>query len=247
MKKQPFIDKKFKIPLTGSALVHGLLILLLITGLPIFIPHKKPPLIMSVEIVTPEKKQEKQKTSRPIPTPPKSIKKPSSKPKPPEPVPAPPSAKPKPPPKPEKAPEKPKAKPTPPKKDDEEDFASLLKNLAPDAAPDKKSATGDKSVSNSEMAALTAQLKQCWNIVGGARYAETLSVEVKITVNRDRTIASAAIVDKLRYNNDNAFRAAADSAIRAVRNPRCTPLDLPPEKYDAWKTIFFNFDPSGVL
>ena len=41
--------------------------------------------------------------------------------------------------------------------------------------------------------------------------------------------------------------AAADSAVRAVRNPKCSPLELPADKYDQWKRIDFTFDPRDML
>ena len=44
-------------------------------------------------------------------------------------------------------------------------------------------------------------------------------------------------------HNDPTFRAAADSAMRAVSNPRCQPWPLSPDKYNSWRTITFNFDP----
>ena len=64
---------------------------------------------------------------------------------------------------------------------------------------------------------------------------------------RDGTVKNAGVLDIGRYNRDSAFRAAADSALRALRNPRCSPLKLPPEKYDQWKTIVINFDPQDML
>ena len=72
-------------------------------------------------------------------------------------------------------------------------------------------------------------------------------VEVTIDVNPDRTVANATVVDKSRYGSDPFFRAAADSAVRAVRNPRCSPLELPADKYDQWKHIDFTFDPRDML
>jgi hypothetical protein len=74
-----------------------------------------------------------------------------------------------------------------------------------------------------------------------------LIVEVLIDVNQDRTVANADIVDKARYASDSFFRAAADAAVRAVRNPRCSPLILPADKYDQWKRIDFTFDPRDML
>ena len=56
-----------------------------------------------------------------------------------------------------------------------------------------------------------------------------------------------AQVDQARYASDQFFRAAADSAVRAVRNPQCSPLKLPQGKYDDWKSISIRFDPKDVL
>jgi hypothetical protein len=38
------------------------------------------------------------------------------------------------------------------------------------------------------------------------------------------------------------FRQVADAAVRNVMDSRCQPWPLPPEKYDSWRTITFNFD-----
>jgi hypothetical protein len=39
----------------------------------------------------------------------------------------------------------------------------------------------------------------------------------------------------------------AESALRALRNPRCSPLALPPEKYQQWQEMIFNFNPKDML
>ncbi len=163
----------------------------------------------------------------------------------------------------------PEPKPPEPKKEEvkeetqQQDFASLLKNLQeseqqvetptvnpqaqntpPQPAP--QAMLGER-MSMSEMDALRRQLSQCWSIQAGARYAEDLVVEVRLLVNRDRTVRSATIVDQGRYNRDGFFRAAADSALRAVRSPMCNPLHLPEGKYDLWKDMVATFDPRDML
>jgi outer membrane biosynthesis protein TonB len=95
--------------------------------------------------------------------------------------------------------------------------------------------------------ALRRQIEQCWNPPVGARDAQNLIVEVIIDVNPDRTVANAEIVDKGRYASDPFFRAAADSAVRAVRSPKCSPLELSVDKYEQWKRINFTFDPREML
>jgi hypothetical protein len=79
-------------------------------------------------------------------------------------------------------------------------------------------------------------------------YSEGVTnLEFRLTVTPDRTVQDAQVVDTMRYNTDTYFRAAADSALRAVRNPRCNPLDLPPQKYEQWKVIVVTFDPRKML
>ena len=173
-------------------------------------------------------------------------------------------------PKEEKKVEKPKEKPPTPKrrptliedakeapKDDP--FASLLKNLQ-EQKPESTEGEGKEAVQEqaqnlpigermtiSEMDALALQLRQCWNVLAGARYAENLVVELKLYMNSDGTLRQAVIVNQMRYGTDSIYRAAADSALRAVRDPYCTPFKLPLEKYNDWKIINATFDPSQIL
>lgn len=158
-------------------------------------------------------------------------------------------------------PERPKL--TEPEKAEEtptQDFNAVLRNLikneaqnapipntAQTGAENSPNAPQAAQMSRSEMDAVRRQLESCWKLLAGARYAEDQVVAVRIFVNRDRTVRDAQIVDQVRYMTDSFFRAAADAALRAVHNPACTPLDLPPEKYDLWKDMIFNFDPRGML
>ena len=54
-------------------------------------------------------------------------------------------------------------------------------------------------------------------------------------------------VDGARMNSDPFFRAAAESALRALSHPDCIPLKLPVGKYEVWKSFTFNFDPKNML
>lgn len=145
----------------------------------------------------------------------------------------------------------------------QESFDSVLKNLAdtPDdtKAGDQDIKAADKTdepsglpdyaaqLTISEFDALRQQLARCWNIPAGARDADNLVIEVQVEVNQDRIATSAKVVDQIRYQTDTFFRAAADSAVRAVKAPDCTPLELPPEKYDSWKSMIVVFDPREMF
>lgn len=194
----------------------------------------------------------------------KEIEKPKEEPKKPEPLKREEIKKPEPP------KEKPKEKPKPPEpvkpkveeKAQENDFQSLLKNLTPvetstgtdEAAPPSKAPPDVAQLAEladrltiSEQDALRRQLSQCWNILAGAEYAENLAVELRVFMNPDRTVNNAAVIDKSRYSADQPYRAAADAALRALRNPNCTPLELPEGKFEQWKVFVIRFDPKDVL
>lgn len=163
---------------------------------------------------------------------------------------------------------KPKPKPTPKKEEavqQEEDFMSVLKNLqdaetpseevgeATKPAPQEKSplAQFSEKLSATEAdaiaSALNEQFRTCWNLMAGARNAEEIVVTVNLKVRPNRTVQSARIVDQWRYNQDSFYRAAADEAMRAINHPNCEVLDLPADKYDLWKDLTFNFNPSAQL
>lgn len=146
--------------------------------------------------------------------------------------------------------------------EDQQEFDSLLKNLqdsdpvVKDDLPESKTAKDvvaapeaafSETMTMSEIDALRQQLSRCWSIQAGARYAENLVVEVRLIVSRERRVMSATIVDQWKYSSDSYFRAAADSAIRAINSPQCETLNLPPERYDLWKDIIVEFDPRDML
>ncbi len=154
---------------------------------------------------------------------------------------------------------------TKPKPEPKKDFSSVLKNLQvneetpsaeaelPDlkldetAASDGAKAPLGSTMTMSEEDALRRQLEGCWSVPFGAKDAADLRVEVFMVINPDRTLRDAKVVDQSRYNSDTFFRAAADSALRAVRNPACSPFQLPADKYDVWKTVTVTFDPSQMF
>ena len=47
--------------------------------------------------------------------------------------------------------------------------------------------------------------------------------------------------------NESFFRAAAESALRAVNHPECKKLKVPEKKYETWKEIILDFDPSQSI
>lgn len=98
----------------------------------------------------------------------------------------------------------------------------------------------------SEIDAVRRQIRPCWNFPSGAKNARQLRVQVRMWMNRDGTVRKAQILEARRMRSDSFFRAAALAAYRAVKNPRCGPLKLPREKYDRWKVMVIEFDPSEM-
>ena len=93
----------------------------------------------------------------------------------------------------------------------------------------------------SDIDRLRAHLSKCWDPPIGAAGSDALIVDIIVTLDRDGRVLSAKVDNKLRFNTDRIFKVAAEEAIRATRE--CSPLPLPPEKYEQWKSFVFVFDP----
>lgn len=142
---------------------------------------------------------------------------------------------------------------SPDKKSKQKDFFDTLEDsIETEAKPQPREKTQIATILGtrltvSEIDAVRRQFEKCWNVPIGARNPEELIVEVKVRVNRDRTVRDAVIVDQARTASDTFFRAMAESARRAVLHRNCSPLRLPPDKYDAWKEMTVVFDPSAMV
>jgi outer membrane biosynthesis protein TonB len=165
---------------------------------------------------------------------------------------------------------KPRRKPKPP-----DAFASVLKTLAeldrtapapkkkekkPEPKKDafeleiakalaSKSNTFDASrpVSISEIDLVRQQITRCWIVPAGAKDAQNLVIDIAVQMNRDGTVQHAELRKGSGRMSDPFYRTAAESALRAVLNPRCQPFKLPAKKFDRWKTMTLSFNPSDIL
>ncbi len=258
-----------------SIVLHAMALLIAAFGLPALLPETRDPmpLVMTVELlpiseisnvkpsdkpIEKEQKAPAEKNTKPIP--------PTAKEKPAEPTPpqektfdpdegALPDDK-----------IKPKEKPKEEEKKKPDDFAALLSKLNAEAkavpAKDAKDATNAEEnktksdapydpglpLSISQQDSIRSQFIPCWNMPAGVKDAHLLAARVKIELAPDGRVQTANLdpAQMSRYRSDVVFRAAADSAIRAVH--KCSPLkDLPPDKYGSWKAFTLNFDPSDLL
>ncbi len=177
------------------------------------------------------------------------------------------------PPKPEAKPEKPDPiaealkkeppKPLPPKKPPQPklDLSKVEKKLALlDKREERRHAATDTivsptagfgaasgkaaSLSQNEIDALRARLKQCWEVPAGLADARELVVTVHFQLKRDGSLGGEPrVTNRVAHPG---FQVAAESAIRAVH--RCAPFTfLPVAKYDVWSDLEVNFDPRDMF
>ena len=143
-----------------------------------------------------------------------------------------------------------------------DDFLKTLNNLKQEAAEKTPNAKDDTSaeenttksdapyddslpLSLSERDAIRNQFIPCWSPPMGAKDAGSLIVIVKAQFKDTGELIDAKLSDKQkgRYASDSFFRAAADSAVRAVH--RCSPLkQMDVSKYGSWRDMELTFDPS---
>lgn len=105
----------------------------------------------------------------------------------------------------------------------------------------------DRPISISDIDGVRRQIERCWNVPAGARDADDLVVRIRVEMNPDGTPRTAAIVDDGAGRSDASYRTAAESALRAVLNPRCHPFKLPPDKYGQWKSMTIVFNPKEMF
>ncbi len=96
-----------------------------------------------------------------------------------------------------------------------------------------------------ELVVLREQIGTCWNPPLGAKNSEDLIIRVQVELNEQGVLTTARILHRFGADiNDPFYRAATESALRAVRHPNCTPLKLPPDKYQLWKKTILTFRPT---
>ena len=138
------------------------------------------------------------------------------------------------------------------KKKVEDDFSKLMNDIKKDdsgSAPAKgKGAPADRIgpvLTASEVDAILQRIQRCWLVPAGARGVKDMVVDIEMNIAPDGTVTSASIVDRSRMS-DPFYRAAAESAYRAVLDPRCNPLPIPKEKYEKYKNLTLGFNPKDM-
>jgi outer membrane biosynthesis protein TonB len=137
--------------------------------------------------------------------------------------------------------------------------ASRIAALLDKRDPQRKAATGDTlsntpalgtatgtavALSQNEIDALRARLRQCWNVPVGVAEARDLIVTVRIQFKQDGSLSTEPRL--MNSASHPAFVTASESALRAVRT--CAPYTfLPAAKYEAWKDVIVDFDPRDMF
>jgi len=144
----------------------------------------------------------------------------------------------------------------------QQSFDSLLKNVEqmktsspdtqqppqPDTQSQPDSSVTDLSapqMTSSEKDAIASQVGANWYLDPGKKGFEEFVVEIRATLAQDGTVLTAVVVDQARMATDENYRAAAEAARRAVL--KSSPIRVPPEKYETWKTMVLRFSPQGVI
>lgn len=98
------------------------------------------------------------------------------------------------------------------------------------------------AISANTLEAVRNTIRPCWD-TSGQQSSNAPVVTLVVQMSEDGTPIKAEAKESGRYNSEPFYRLAADTAWRAVMNPRCQPLPLPRESYNSWRTITFRFNP----
>ena len=93
----------------------------------------------------------------------------------------------------------------------------------------------------SDIDRIRQHVSSCWSPPIGTAGADTLIVDIIVTLDRDGEVLTAEVDNKMRLTSDRTYRVAADEAIRTMF--KCSPLPVPLDKYEQWKSFIFGFDP----
>ena len=94
--------------------------------------------------------------------------------------------------------------------------------------------------------AIRSQVRRNWSVPTGAEDAHEMNVTLDLRLGPDGAVRDVKVVEAARMAQDAAFRAMAESAVRAVR--KTARFDgLPPEDYARWRDIRITFNPEDMF
>ena len=102
-----------------------------------------------------------------------------------------------------------------------------------------------KPIGISEIDLLKSHIGNHWTPPIGAAGAENLIVDIFMEFNKGGYVLKAEWVNKGLNGNNSFYKAAANAAIRAVKDSE--PIPLPASKFKEWRTLTFRFDPATMF
>ena len=127
------------------------------------------------------------------------------------------------------------------RKNNNKDVLNQIRKIVGNSS--KKNQEIEKKLTQTEYDKIKNHIRKCWNTSYSAGEVKKI-IDLKISANIDGTVNSVEIVDKSLYGKNTFYRATADSARRAVLD--CSPLPIPKDKAERFKSFYFDFDPSFI-
>jgi len=127
------------------------------------------------------------------------------------------------------------------RKNNNKDVLNKIRKIVGNSS--KKNQEIEKKLTQTEYDKIKNHIRKCWNTSYSAGEVKKI-IDLKISANIDGTVNSVEIVDKSLYGKNTFYRATADSARRAVLD--CSPLPIPKDKAERFKSFYFDFDPSFI-
>lgn len=90
---------------------------------------------------------------------------------------------------------------------------------------------------------ISQQLRRCWKLPGGGGGIETMVVTLRWRMLPDGSLDGEPALESPQ--SGPVYQIAAEAAMRAVK--ACSPFTLPADRYWAWKSIIWDFDPREML
>jgi len=103
-------------------------------------------------------------------------------------------------------------------------------------------------LSVTEMSVIKRQIEANWKLPSGAMDINKIRIILFIALDKDGTVLEVQVVEKIcpLGVSDVSCNSMANSAIIAVK--KASPIaNLNIDRYDVWKNIQFEFDPSNIL
>jgi hypothetical protein len=101
--------------------------------------------------------------------------------------------------------------------------------------------TGQGQLTAAERAGLADRIGECWAVDAGAPNLRDIVVELRVDVD------AQGVVRVVRPNgpvpSEPRARMVYEAARRALLDPRCNPLPLPPQRLAALRDTVFRFNP----